>query len=110
MKLTKKLHLFVLPLLLLNACKKEKFETTGTLVVKFQNGVPSCYSIYTEGITDYPLYTSGGGRPADIKVKVQDNTVTFEGLNYGNYRLNTCPYGNVLIVQVVAGETRTYPF
>ncbi|THU41951.1 hypothetical protein FAM09_07570 [Niastella caeni] len=112
MNLLKKLPLFLLPLLLLTACRKNKLETTGTLKIDFQNGIPSCYSIYTEASyyssIRTPLYQAGY-RPAAIEVVFDGNTVTFKGLNYGNYVLSACSYGT-LAVQVVAGGTRTYKF
>jgi hypothetical protein len=114
MNLLKKLPLFILPLLLLTACKKvTKFETTGTLIINFKNGVPACYNIYTEASYNapvrYPLYQSGGSRPADINVEINGGSITFEGLNYGNYVVTGCGVG-VLVVQVAAGTSREYTY
>jgi hypothetical protein len=114
MNLLKKLPLFFLSLLLLTACKKEtKFDTTGSFTINFYDGIPACYSIDTESTYTTslpPLYTSDGGRPADIKVKINGKSITFEGLNYGNYVFSCCPYGNVLMIQVVAGSNKEYTF
>ena len=112
MKLLK--NALLLSFLLLTACRKTyNFNTTGKLVINFSNGIPGCYSIYTESsysTNRTPLYESGGYRPADLTVKANGNSLSFDGLNYGNYILEACPYSSVLVVQVVAGETRTYPF
>lgn len=115
MNVLKKISLLFFLFLLLAACKKNNFETTGTLVINFRD-FPACYSLYTESsfqTTNVPLYERSGPfayRPADIKVTVNGNSVTFEGLLYGNYILTACPYGNKLVVQVVAGKTKTYSF
>ena len=114
MNLLKKIPFVFFSFLLLAGCtKKTKFDTTGKLVINFGK-LPDCYFLYTESsysTTHVPLLTSGSAyRPADIKVTVNGNSVTFEGLLYGNYILQTCPYSNILLVQVVADGSRTYSF
>ena len=116
MNLLKKIPFVFFSFLLLAGCtKKTEFDTTGKLVINFRD-LPECYFLYTEssyGTGMVPLYEwsiSGTYRPADIKVTRNGNSVTFEGLLYGNYILQACPYSNKLLVQVVAGGTKTYSF
>jgi hypothetical protein len=87
MNALKILPIFVLSILLFTACKKNKFESTGTLVLNFKNGIPTCYRVYTESSysAGFPLYASPSGPLDGLNVKHNGNTLTFEGLNYGTY-------------------------
>ena len=106
MNLFTKTPLLVLSFLLFAACKKTNFNTTGKLVISFRNGFPTCYDIYTE--SSYASYRPLK-RSADVKVETSTNSISFEGLNYGNYIFTSCSGPN-LLVQVVAGGTRTYEY
>jgi hypothetical protein len=111
MKHLYKLPILILSLFLLTACKKNKFDSTGTLVLSFKNGIPSCFYLYTEegysgsrlAILSYPNGTAGSG----LALKKVDNSYTIAGLNYGTYVITFCSGGSK-VVQVAAGKSRTY--
>ena len=109
----KLLSAFVLSLLLFTSCKKSKFVSTGKLVLNFKNNIPSCYTLYTEEgylSTAYlPIVSFPGVNAGGIKVTQNENTLTFEGLNYGTYVIDMCSFGKK-VVQVAAGETKGYNF
>jgi hypothetical protein len=106
-------YLFVLLLsgvsLFSSGCKKTVVKTTGNVVIHV--AVPSCYSLYTEfsfGTNNTPLLDEK--RYGGVVVVKETNKLTIEGLNAGNYVLVTCPNGARYVIQVGAGETRTYYF
>jgi hypothetical protein len=111
MKHLYKLSFLVLSFFLLTACKKNKFDSTGTLVLSFKNGMPRCFTLYTEEgysgsrlyIISYPNGTAGSG----LALSQKDDTYTIAGLNYGTYVITFCPGGSK-VVQVAAGKSRTY--
>lgn len=112
MKHVYKLHLIVLVILLFTACKKQKFDTTGTLVFDFRNGIPQCYSLYTEvAFTTSHLtilsYPGSGGSKGALDVTWDGSKMTIKGLNYGTYVFTGCSVGTK-VVQVSAGGTKTY--
>ncbi|HEY8895144.1 MAG TPA: hypothetical protein VIM79_10030 [Niastella sp.] len=109
MKHLYKLPILVLVFLLFTACKKQKFDTTGKLVFNFKNGIPSCYSLYTEAAytTSHLTIFSSGGSTGALDVTWDGNTMTINGLNYGTYVFTGCAVGT-RVVQVSAGGTKTY--
>ena len=111
MNQVKKLPLLILSLFLLTACKKNKFDSTGTLELSFKNGIPSCFNIYTEeGYSGSRLAVFSylnGSASSGFSIKKEDNSYTIAGLNYGTYVITFCS-GGTKVVQVAAGKSRTY--